>query len=339
MEMQLMRRLTLALALPILSCALAWPQTGIAPQTARQALIEMFSGKAQGTFVKHLPIATRTALEKSGAMATLQQYSLLTAQFHAEGNNFETFETGPVLLTGTDPKTGQKTEITVVNDTMHGDQDDIELSFRVYKNGEAQRTPFMPQITFSMKQEEQTWKLNEISVTIHLPLADPDLLKAFTEKMQAASEAHAAFAPHTEISATPTSSDAMVVSAMRSILAAETTYASRYPTVGYTCTLSDLDGFGGGEPNEHQAMILESGLAGGRRYGFVFALSECTGTPANGFHLTAAPNINSFGRKAFCADQTGAIRVSEDGNVATCMTRGTPMPDASGLARGGDAPR
>ena len=137
-----MRKLILTLALPILSCALAWPQqTGTAPQTARQALIEMFFSKTQGTFVKHLPLVTRTALEKSGAMASLQQYSLLSAQFHAEGNNFETFETGPVLLSVTDPKTGQKTEITVVNDAMHGDQDDIELSFKVYKNGEAQRTP------------------------------------------------------------------------------------------------------------------------------------------------------------------------------------------------------
>jgi hypothetical protein len=340
MEMQPMRRLILALALPILTCGLAWPQqTGAAPQTARQALIEMLFSKTQGTFAKHLPLATRAALEKSGAMASLHQYSLFTAQFHADGNNFETFETGPVLLAGTDAKTGHKTEITVINDAMHGDHDDIELSFRVYKNGEAQRTPFMPLVTFSMKQEDQIWTLNEISVTIHLPLADPDLLKAFTETVQAASQTRAAgFTPHTEISTMPSSSDAMVVSAMRSILAAEATYASRYPTVGYTCTLSDLDGFGGGEPNEHQAMILESGLAGGRRYGFVFALSECAGTPTSGFHLTAVPNANNFGRKAFCADQTGAIRSSEDGNPATCMTRGTPLPDAIGLARRGNAP-
>lgn len=334
-----MRRLVLSLAVLILSAASALTQTGAAPQTARQALLEMFFSKTPGTLLKHLPVITRAALEKSGALASLQQYSLLTAQFQTQGNNFETFETGPILLAGTDPKTGQKTEITVVNDAMHGDQDDIELSFRVYKNGEAQRTPYMPQFTFSMKQEAQIWKLNEVSLTLHLPLADPDLLKAFSEKMQASAQAqaHATFTPRTEISATPSGSDTTVVTAMRSILAAETTYASRYPSVGYTCTLSNLDGFGDGEPNEHHAMILESGLASGKRFGFVFSLSECTGTPTAGFHLTAVPNVNSFGRKAFCSDQAGNIRISEDGNPATCMTRGTPLSDASGVARRDEA--
>jgi hypothetical protein len=92
----------------------------------------------------------------------------------------------------------------------------------------------------------------------------------------------------------------------------------------FTCTLSNLDG--GGEPNEHQAMLINSSLASGRRYGFVFKLSECSGAPATTFQLTAAPNQNVYGRKAFCADQSGVIRSSEDGNPATCFASGTPIP-------------
>src|SRR5215471_3266142 len=69
-------------------------QQAAAPQTARQALLEMFFSKTQGTFVKHLPLATRTALENSGAMASLQQYSLLASQLQSQGQNFQTFETG-----------------------------------------------------------------------------------------------------------------------------------------------------------------------------------------------------------------------------------------------------
>ena len=42
--------------------ALAQP----APQTARQALLEMFFSKTPGTFEKHLPQATRAALPKAG---------------------------------------------------------------------------------------------------------------------------------------------------------------------------------------------------------------------------------------------------------------------------------
>ena len=299
----------------------------------------MFFSKTPGTLVKHLPMATRAALEKSGAMKSLEQYSLLMSQFQAQGQTLQTFETGSVLLSGEDPKTGQKVEITVESDALRGNQDDIELSFQVYKNGAAQKGPFLPQMTFSMKQEAEVWTLNEISVTIHLPLADPDFLKAITEKMRpqvsapnstgttwsGTTNSTGAFVARPEISVQQGSSDAMVIAAMRTILTAEVTYAASYPNVGFTCTLSSLDGFGGGEPNEHQAMLINSGLASGKRYGFVFALSGCGSAPATRFQLTAAPNGNMYGRKAFCADQAGGIRSSSDGNPATCLARGTPV--------------
>lgn len=308
-------------------------ETAVGPQTARQALLEMFFSKTPGTFVKHLPEATRAALEKTGALSTLQQYSALATQMQTQGQNVKTFESGPLLLAGDDPKTGQKVEITVENDVLRGDRDDLQLSFRVYKNGEVQLTPFMPQMTFSMKRETQVWTLNEISVTIHLPLADPDFLKAITEKMKPQPGATSTFTPLSENSATlpretsaqATGSDTQVVAAMRTILTAEITYISSFPAVGYTCTLSDLDGFGGGEPNEHQAMLINSGLASGKRYGYVFALSGCAKTPATSFRLTAAPNGNTFGRKAFCTDQSAVIRSADDGSPATCLASGIPI--------------
>jgi hypothetical protein len=294
-----------------------------APQTARRALLEMFFSKTQGTFVKHLPAATRDALEKSGAMANLQQYSLLAGQIQAQGRNFQTFETGPVLLSGEDPKTGQKVEVRVENDVLGGDEDDIELSFQIYENALAQR--ITPRITFSMKQESQVWKLNEISILIRLPLTDPDLLKAITNGMKARQNATASLTPHSQTVASSAGTDAQVLAAMRTILTAEITYATTYPRVGYTCTLSALDGFGGGEPNEHQAMLINSGLASGKRYGFVFSLSGCMGAPATGFRLSATPNANAFGRKTFCADQSGVIRASESGDPASCFANGTAV--------------
>jgi type IV pilus assembly protein PilA len=336
-----MRKFTLCLAVAILcagssavhaaasaqqNASAAAPQTG--PQTARQALLEMFFSKTPGTLVKHLPAATRAALDKSGALKSLDQYSLLMSQFQAQGQTIQTYETGSVLLSGEDAKKGQKIEITVESDARRGELDDIEVSFQVYKNGMAQKGPFLPHMIFSMKQENQIWTLNEISVTIHLPLADPDFLKAMTEKMTpqvSTAGATGAFAPRSEVAAQTGGNDAMVVAAMRTILTAEVSYASSYPNVGFSCTLSNLDGFGGGEPNEHQAMLINSGLASGKRYGYVFSLSGCGGTPATGFHLTAAPNGNGYGRKAFCADQSGVIRSSSDGNPATCMANGTPV--------------
>lgn len=300
-------------------------QQGATAQTARQALIEMFFSKTAGTFVKHLPAATTAALEKSGALANLQQYSMLANQLHAQGSNVATFETGPVLFSAVDPKTGQKTEIAVEHDALHGDQDDIEVSFQTYKDGAPQLTPFKPRLTFEMKQEERAWKLNEISFTVHLPLADPEFLKTITEKMTPQVTTKTSYTPRAEASSPALGSDAMVLSAMRSILTAEVTYAASYPSVGFACSLSDLDGFGGGQPNEHQAMLISSSLASGKRYGFVFTLSGCAGSPATAFHLTVAPSGNGFGRRTFCADQSAVIKSSDGGNPAACLASGTPV--------------
>lgn len=325
-----MRRFVGCLFVAILWAGSLWAQQTVAaaqttPQTARQALLEMFFSKTPGTFAMHLPMATRTALEKAGALKSMQQYSVMMSQLQTQGWNMQTFETGSVLLTTEDPKTGQKADITVENDALRGDRDDIGLTFHMYKNGQEQPSPVRSLITFSMKQEAQQWTLNEISVTIHVPLADPAFLKAITEKMTPQAGAAGTFASRPQVSAQPGGSDATVVAAMRTILTAEVAYASAYPNVGYSCTLSDLDGFGGGQPNEHQAMLINSGLASGKKYGFVFTLSGCGGAPAASFHLTAAPNGNSYGRKAFCADQSAVIRSSTDGNAATCFASGTPV--------------
>ncbi len=316
-------------------CSLGlWAQSATqpVPQTPRQALMEMFFSKQSGTFLKHLPAVTRATLDKSGALATLQQYSMLTTQLPTQGKSFQTFETGPVMFSADDPKTGQKIELVVENDSLHGDRDDIELSVRTYKNNELQKTPFMPRFVFSMKTESGLWALREISIAIKLPLDDPDLLKSISDGMKARAavagpQIHMQGAAPGQISSTTFTSDTNVLSDVRKILAAETTYASTYSDVGYTCTLSDLDGFGAAEPNEHQAMLIGSGLAAGRHQGYAFSLSGCRGTPATSFHLTLAPIGESFGRRAFCADQSGAIRSSPANSAATCSTTGAPVPN------------
>jgi hypothetical protein len=300
-------------------------QSATPPQTARQALVEMFFGKAPGTLAKHLPAATLAAFEKAGTLANIQQYSAMMTQLQTQGQSVQTFDTGSVLLEFENSKLGQKAEITVENDALRGDQDDIEITFHMYKNGHEEASPLLPHVTFSMKQEEQVWKLNEISVTLHVPLADPDFLKAITDKMKAPTTASTGINPRNEMPPVSAGSDAMVLAAMHTILKAEATYAATYPTVGYTCSLSDLDGFGGGQPNEHQAMLINSGLASGKRFGFVFVLSGCEGAPANSYHLTATPGPNTIGRKAFCSDPSGTIRSSNDSNQAACLAGGTPV--------------
>jgi hypothetical protein len=236
-----------------------------------------------------------------------------------------------------DPKTGQKFEVVVDSDSLNGDQDDIGLSFQTYNDNQPQKTPFMPRIVFSMKMESGLWKLNDIAITINLPLADPDFLKSITDRMKGSALATAqrvhvqdpaqtmGQAPGQASTATFGGDPAALMS-LRKILAAEITYAATYPAVGFTCTLSDLDGFGAGETNEHQAMLISSGLASGKHQGYSFSLSGCSGAPAASFRLSAAPVGESYGRRAFCTDQSGVIRSSADGGLAACASNGTPIP-------------
>jgi hypothetical protein len=335
-----MRNSAVAFLSLVLSSASLWATSASpeVPQTARQALMEMFFSKQPGTFLKHLPAATRDTLEKSGALASLQGYSMLAGQMQTQGKSLQTFEAGAVLLATEDPKTGQKFEVVIDNDSLRGDQDDIELSFRTYKDNQPQRTPFMPRIVFSMKMESGLWTLNDIAITINLPLADPDFLKSISDRMKASAAGastviHAQAVPAQSVGQVPAQpppktfgSDTNALAAIRKIVAAETTYEATYPGVGYTCTLSDLDGFGAGEPNEHQAMLISSGLASGRHQGYSFSLSGCDAAPATSFRLTAAPIGESYGRQAFCSDQSGTIRSSSDGGAASCLGSGTPVP-------------
>jgi hypothetical protein len=299
-------------------------------QTARQALMEMFFSKESGTFFKHLPAVTRATLEQSGAMAGLKQYSMMTSQLQTPGKTVQTFETGPVMFSSEDAKTGQKVEAVVNRESLRGDQDDIELTFRTYKDNQAQRTPFMPRVIFSMKKESDLWTLNQISITINLPLADPDLLKGITDQMTKARTVNTAAQihpqPEAQIPGNGFASESNALADVHKILVAETTYAATYPAVGYTCTLSDLDGFGAAEANEHQAMLISSSLASGKHQGYTFSLSGCNGPHAASFHLTATPTGDSYGRRAFCTDQSGGVRSSADGNGATCLSSGTPVP-------------
>jgi type IV pilus assembly protein PilA len=333
-----MRKTMMCLTLLMVWSSYSWAQERSTSQTARQALMEMLFSKTKGTFWEHLPGATRTALEKSGAVAAFQQYSAMMTQVQTQTQNVQMFETGPVMLAGKDPKTGNKYEMIVERDTLRGEQDDIEVSFRTYKDGQPQRTPYMPNLTFLMKKEADLWTLNEISITIHLPLADPDMLKAITDQMHWKPEMHiqpvvggtSMDAPRPALTAGPAiniaNSDAQVITAMHTIVSAENTYASTYPNVGYTCTLSSLDGFGASEAGPNQAMLISSSLAGGRKYGYVFTLSGCTGVRAGQFLLTAIPNEPGFGRRVFCADGLGVIRSSDEANAASCITTGNPVP-------------
>jgi hypothetical protein len=298
-----------------------------APQTARQALLEMFFSKTPGTFEQHLPEATRAAMHKGSAdTSMLGSLSLLTSQMHAQGQDFQTFDTGSTLLIFEDHRQNTKFEISVESDDLQADRDDIVLGFHASKNGETQTSGVTPALTLTMKPESGTWRLTDLAVTVQLSLTNPEFLKAISTPRAGASGPSF----HSVSSASPTitpTSGLTAPTSMHILLAAEKSYAKRYPSVGYTCSLADLGGMGaGGEPGEHQAMLINPRLASGKKDGYAFTLAECKGKPAATFKLTAAPTEENRGMPAYCSDETLVIRSDRDGSSGACFNSGVPVP-------------
>jgi type IV pilus assembly protein PilA len=301
------------------------------PQTARQALLEMFFSKTPGTFEKHLPQATRAALRKSGTASgtpMLDGFAVITSQLSAHGQQLQTFEAGPILVSIEDPQTHSKFEITVERDDLRGDEDEIELSFHGYKDGETQTAGTKVRFTFTMRQEAGSWRLNEVTVAVGVSLTDPAFLKAMETGMKATSTGSSqmsASAPPA-LAAMGAANEASAVGGIRTLNTAEVTYAATYPGRGFTCALSDLGGMGGGGgPTEHQAMLIDPRLSGGKKNGYVFAISGCDGSPASRYSISAVAADPSSGTRAFCSDESSLIRFSLDGKADSCLSAGRPL--------------
>jgi hypothetical protein len=307
-----------------------------APQTARQALLEMFFSKTPGMFESHLPQATRAAMRKAGTSSgasLLSGFSMLTGQLNSRGQQLQTFEAGPTLVLLENADAHSKFEIDVEGDDLRGDEDEIELSFHGSKDGEPQTAGAKFRLTLTMKQETGTWRLSDISMTIGMSLTDPAFLKAMTTNTrpatttmvggQASAGGPTTFTPMRGMIA---ANESAAVGGLHTLHTAEITYAASFPAHGFTCALSDLGGMGGGSGvTEHQAMLIDPRLASGKKNGYLFALSGCDGTQASRYSVTAVPADPTSGTRAFCSDESAVIRFSADGRADSCLTKGKPL--------------
>jgi hypothetical protein len=327
----MVRKIFLGLVL-VAVVQLAMADTQPAPQTARQALIEMFFSKSPGSLEKHLPEVTRAAVNQAKAVSgssMVDGFSMWAGLIQGH-NQLQTFDAGSRLLSFEDPVQHRKFEITVERDDLQADEDSIELSFQSYKDGQAQTAGVTPRLTFTMKQETGVWRLNQITLAVGVSLVDPDFLKAITSTAKARMAGSQSVSPPTGTSqwqASNNGNEALALISLRVLLAAEQLYAKRYPGTGFTCSLSDLGGMGsGGEATVHQAMLLDPRLASGRKNGYVFAMTACEGSPVSKFKVAAVPAEPSASLRTMCSDESGQIRVSPDGSPAACLSAGTPIP-------------
>ena len=269
-------------------------------QSPRQALIEMFMGKGENDFAKHLPDAARTVLLHKGESretSYLLKISSAIRGLEQQGEKIETYEDGPNILVAENKNIHEKVEVGVEHDSFSGEEDEIELSVHVSKNDEPEFLPVVPRLIFTLKQENDIWRVSELTLAAHVPLEDADYLKGLRKQQDQANESAAQ-------------------ARVGMIVNMETAYATSHADVGYVCQLGNLYPSPDGEPNA-QAPFADTEFNGYR-----ISLSGCEGKPSKTYRLTASPIDSDSEMKKFCVDESGTLKATEPAYSSACFSDG-----------------
>jgi type IV pilus assembly protein PilA len=105
--------------------------------------------------------------------------------------------------------------------------------------------------------------------------------------------------------------EASAVQSIRTIQSAETAYATTYPSVGFSTSLTDLAGASNSacSASSTQACLIDSILASGTKSGYIFTWSGDGLTPSVSYNINADPYLRgSSGRRSFFSNYPGVIR-------------------------------
>lgn len=295
-----MCHITIALFAMIGSCSLFAQSTTPPEQSPRQALIEMFMGKGANDFTKHLPDAARAVLLHKGETpetSFLLKVSSAVRGIEQQGEKVETFDDGPNILVTENTNIHERVEVAVEHESTSGGDSEIELSVHVFKNDEPEALPVIPQLIFTLKQENDIWRVTELTLAAHVPLEDPDYLKGLRKQQDEANESAAQ----------------MRVSM---IAQSETAYAANHADVGYVCQLGSLYPSPEGEPN------ATAPFARDEFNGYRISLSGCEGKPAKNYRMTVSPVDPDSEMKTFCVDESGTLKSAEASDSSSCFSDG-----------------
>ena len=235
------------------------------------------------------------------------------------GKDLQTFDTGPALLTYNDRREKQKVEVRVEGDDLRGDEDEVQLSFHVFQDGQEQSIPYMPSLTVTMKQQEGIWRLNQIGGSVKLAVGDRKFFADLRKSQESAKLTATASTANTS-EEKERSFQSSPFMAVRMLAFAESSYAQQHPETGFTCNLADL--INDKDAPTSYAGFLDPQIATGTANGYRYSISGCEGKPAEIFHVVAEPLTPGNGAKAYCTNATHILRAAEDGHGSTCLTAG-----------------
>jgi type IV pilus assembly protein PilA len=113
------------------------------------------------------------------------------------------------------------------------------------------------------------------------------------------------------------------VNSVKFLVTEENSYASTYPSHGFSCSLAAMGGHPGTEPpTPESAQMIADDLASGHKAGYTFTLGKCVKTTinnvdqVNSYEITAVPNaVGKTGNWGYCADENGEVRYDPKGGT------------------------
>jgi len=121
--------------------------------------------------------------------------------------------------------------------------------------------------------------------------------------------------------------ESAAVGALRTLNTAQVSYNSTYGTAGFAHPLSYLAGTNCAStpPTATNACLIDSALGSGTRSGYVFTLTNISGTPAGSYNFIASPvALNQTGVRYFCSFADTVVR-SSSATISTCDGTVSPL--------------
>ncbi len=184
------RRLAISVvALAVISSAQSLQKrTAPAPQTARQALIELLTAKTDAAFERHLPEALLTRVKAMEPAPQKGAKPKSTGGPLAASKDVHFFDTGSLFATFIPPTGGDRVEFVVDRDEATPLGEELEFSVRSFSNGAEVDSAFVPKLLVRMKQEEGTWRVAQLGFSASVQLDDGPKLDALMQSFMKAAQ-------------------------------------------------------------------------------------------------------------------------------------------------------